>query len=240
MAEEQSKDAPESGAVVSGGGEPEKGLRRIEQAGFVLLVGSALFFLGLAVAYPDPYSRVWSLVVGHLVGGRVGNVALGFKFDFPSHFLFFQCSVQDFIVLLLFYPLLVTGCNKAIAWPYIGNAIEGVRQSANRHKGRIEPYGVVGLMLFVFFPLWSTGPLVGAVIGYLLGMRPWLIFTSVTIGNLLAVGFWVYFFQQMQAFNERWLDGVLAVLAVVLIGSALYFRVRKWRRPEGGDSDGGR
>ena len=70
MSEEQSSEAPVTASQ-------EKALRRIEQIGFVLLVGTTLLFLGMAVAYPDPYSRVWSLVVAHVVGGRVGNVALG-------------------------------------------------------------------------------------------------------------------------------------------------------------------
>lgn len=205
----------------------DKTLRLIGRTGQFTLTCTVIVFLFLGVRWPEPYANLWKLVTAHIVAGRAGNVALGFELNFPLFFLFLQCFLQDIIVLLLFYPLVVAGFRKAVEWKLLGSALEKVRSTAYRHKSRLEPYGFVGLMLFVVFPLWSTGALVGAVVGYLIGMRIWVAFVSVIIGNAIAVALWVWFFDKLSAFTDRlaaeyhFTDKLLViiVLAVVLIAA---------------------
>ena len=77
-------------------------------------------------------------------------------------------------------------------------------------------------MVFVFFPFWTTGALVGGVIGYLIGMRTRVTFISVIIGNFLAVGAWIWLFDRMRTFSARlgstmpWVIlGVVLTIAVI-------------------------
>tara|TARA_A100001037_G_scaffold302527_1_gene334362 strand:+ start:454 stop:1185 length:732 start_codon:yes stop_codon:yes gene_type:complete len=208
----------------------DQSLRFIERCGQLVLTGTIVFFVVMGVMFPEPYAKVWQLVLTHMVTGRAGNVGYGLELGFSPLFLLFQCSVQDLIILLLCYPLIVAGYRKAVEWPYIGSTLEGIRQSADKHKSKIEPYGVVGLMVFVIFPFWSTGPLVGAVVGFLIGMRNWVAFTAVTLGNVVAVALWVFLFQRMRDFNERLTNGILISILVVVLVSAIVFRVRRLRR----------
>lgn len=208
----------------------DKTLRLIERSGQLVLTGTIVFFVVLGVMFPEPYADVWQLILTHMVAGRAGNVGYGLELGFSPLFLLFQCAVQDFIILLLCYPLIVAGYRKAVEWPYIGSTLEGIRQSADKHKTRIEPFGVVGLMVFVIFPFWSTGPLVGAVVGFLIGMRTWVAFTSVMVGNVIAVALWVFLFKRMRDFNQHLTNGILISILVVVVSSAIVVRIRQLRK----------
>ena len=208
----------------------DKSLRLIERSGQLVLTGTIVFFVVMGVMFPDPYKDVWQLVLTHMVAGRAGNVGYGLELGFSPLFLLFQCSIQDLIILLLCYPLIVAGYRKAVEWPYIGSTLEGIRQSADKHKSKIEPFGIVGLMVFVVFPFWSTGPLVGAVVGFLIGMRTWVALTSVMVGNVFAVALWVFLFKRMRDFNEHLTNGILISILVIVVASALVIRIRQLRK----------
>lgn len=202
-------------------------LRRIGQAGQWTLTCSVVLFLALGIRWPDPYAHVWKLVMFHLVAGRAGNVALGLELGFPHLFLFLQCFLEDIIIMLLFYPLVVAGYRRAVEWPLLGPALAKVRVTADRHKSRVEPFGALGLVVFVVFPFWSTGALAGAVVGYLIGMRTWVAFTSVMIGNAVAVASWVWFFDRISRINEHITKNFLIVLFVGVIVSAVVTQIRR-------------
>lgn len=208
-------------------------LRRIGLAGQLTLTTTVIGFLFLGARWPEPYADLWKLVTAHIVAGRAGNVALGLELEFPSLFLFAQCFLQDIIVLMLFYPLVIAGYRRAVEWKLLGSALEKVRETADKHKSRLEPFGALGLMLFVVFPFWSTGALVGAVVGYLIGMRTWVAFASVTVGNIIAVALWVWFFERLKGFTDRlaaefhFTDKILIIVVFALVAFALISQV--WR-----------
>ena len=193
-------------------------LRIIERIGQACLTVWVAVLIVLGVLWPDPYANVWQLVLKQIAGGRAFSVGAGLEQGFSKVFLLFQCSLQDIIVLLLLYPLLVAGYRRTVEWRIVGPAIANIRATAERHKSKIEPYGALGLMIFVFFPFWTTGALVGGVIGYLIGMRTRVTFASVIIGNFFAVGAWIWLFDRMRNFSERLGDTMpWVILSIVLI-----------------------
>lgn len=205
-------------------------LRLIERTGQFLLTLAVALFIALGILWPDPYAQVWQLVLAHIVGGRAGNVLHGLNLGFPPLFIYFQCCLEDILILLLLYPPILAGYRRAIEWRILGPTLISIRESADRHKSRLEPFGVVGLMIFVVFPFWSTGALVGAVVGYLIGMRTWVTFTAVLIGNFFAVALWVWLFDRINAFSEHLTKGLLiAILAGVLI-TAVIAQIRSLRK----------
>lgn len=116
---------------------------------------------------------------------------------------------------------------------------DSVRKSAERHKRIVEPFGAIGLWVFVFFPFWSTGALVGGVVGYLLGMRTWVVTASVLSGHVISVVSLIWFFDTMYEVAEeinrgagRFLPWI--VLGVVIGGAAALRLARRLRR---GDAD---
>jgi uncharacterized membrane protein len=202
----------------------DRSLRIIERSGQILLTGWVGTLIALGIIWPDPFKHAWGLVLFQIGSGRAGSVAWGISMGFPKWFLLAHCTIQDVIVLLLLYPLLVAGYRRTVEWRIVGSTLANIRAAAERHKSKVEPYGAIGLMLFVFFPFWSTGALAGGFIGYLLGMRSRIVFPAVIIGEILAVASWIWVWDKgsesiFEALGPRAplfiLVGVIVIAAVI-------------------------
>ncbi len=210
-------------------------IRRIERAGQVLLTVWIGTLVALGITWPEPYSRAWELVLLQIVAGRAASVSKGVAMGFPKPFLLVHCTLQDIVILLLLYPLLVAGYRYAVEWRFVGPTIANIRATAERHKSKVAPFGALGLMIFVLFPFWSTGALAGGVVGYLLGLRTRWVFSSVIIGDFLAVALWIWFFDNMMQFSETlgsrmWVFIVVTVIVGAAIGRVVAIR-RKLQKP---------
>lgn len=191
--------------------------------GLGLAAGCGLLFVYLTVRLPDPYRHVWGLIPVHFFSGRAGNAGLGLELGFNRWFILVQCCTLDFIVMLLAYPLFVAWFSRVSRIPFIGPALTGAHDLALLHRRRIERYGAIGLVAFVAFPLWSTGPLVGVLLGYILGMRTWVSFSSVVLGNVLMTSVWVWFFHTVKTYDET----TSRVLLLLVFGAASFALIHK-------------
>jgi uncharacterized membrane protein len=213
-------------------GEPSRpALLFIFLAGVFLVVSAMGFFLYLADRWPEPYAHVYKLIAAHLFSGRAGNAAIGVKMDFPNWFLLYQSCVVDFALMFILYPAFVLGYRTFNSVPLIGTTLARIHESALEHRDRIKPYGVAGLLLFVLIPIWSTGPLVGVVVGYLIGLSPVLTFSTVMIANTASVAAsvaaYVWAYDWVNAYNSTLGWVLLGVILVVFLGGSLYGKLRK-------------
>jgi uncharacterized membrane protein len=195
--------------------------------GHIMLTATTLYFLYRAHIQPEPYSHVWKLVIAHLFGGRLANIGAGIQWQFDKWFLLFQCTAQDIIILFLVLPFLVWGYNSANKLPYIGNQIQKINATASAHKHKLEPYGALGLLIFVAIPIWSTGPLVGSMAGVLLNMRLWVILTSVTLGDIVATTVWIYFWDKLNDASTQLALWTLFLIFAGVIAGFVYGQIRK-------------
>ena len=158
----------------------------------------------------------------------------GIASGFSQTYLLIQNGFQDIITLLIFYPLVVAAYQGSSKKGLLSGAINRVRRSAESHRRIVEPVGVIGLWLFVFFPFWSTGALVGGVVGYLIGLRTTTVFASVFSGHVISVVSLVWFFDSMREVIESFDQSLVrflpwAVLAVLLVLSLMTRLVRRLR-----------
>ncbi|HOJ31963.1 MAG TPA: small multi-drug export protein [Candidatus Hydrogenedentes bacterium] len=204
-------------------------LVQIQLAGVLCLTFWALALFLLGTWEPDPYAEAWRLIVGQLLVGRAYSVSAGLKHGFPKFFLLAQCSLQDMVILLVLYPIIVGGYRRIVEYRFLGDALANIRATAERHKESVAKYGVVGLVAFVFFPLWSTGALAGGVIGYLLGMRTRDVFSAVIVGNFLSVACWLWLFDQMRRFSEVFGDIIPGLILFTALGVAAFMRFYRFR-----------
>lgn len=202
---------------------------RISYLGWPLLIAYLGVIAGFALWQPKPYALGGLLVLGNLFIGRAYNISQGLNWDFDRLYLIFQCGLEDILVLMVIYPWLVVGYARAAQWRYIGPFFTDIRESAEAHRKRVDWLGPLGLVLFVFFPFWSTGPLVGGMIGYLMGLRPWLLFSSVFLGNVLSVIVGIYAFETVHKFDETLSARLPAIifLIVVILLAAGYVTARR-------------
>jgi uncharacterized membrane protein len=213
-------------------------LRLILKSGFIILLSYAVALIAIAIIEPDPYAGAWRLVIGNLLLGRAYNITVGLQEGYHPAYLFFQCGMGDIIVLFLAYPLLIAGYRRAIEWRFVGPGIANIRATAEKHKWRIERFGAVGLVAFVLFPAWSTGPLVAGVVGYLVGMRTSVAFASIVIANFLSVAAWIWLIDSMRRLSESLGEWLPWIVAGLVIGIAVAYRahlVRQRMRSEKAD-----
>lgn len=181
----------------------------------ILLITWALFLYYLG----PPYDKTFVTAVLQLFGGRAVGVGYGFKQGLSPLFMFFQVAMVDFILMLYIYPIFVRGYQHLTQIPVVGSYLSNIHKAALSHKKRMAPYGAVGLVAFVIFPFWSTGCVVGAVVGYLIGLPTWLSISSVTTGNIFAITAWILFYDKLTDWNENVAHiFLLIVLALAVLG----------------------
>jgi len=231
-------DRPEEAGTVGTGSTPglqvklRPELRRIQRFGWGLFLVWSATLVAFALVQPEPYVHGWRLVLELLFLGRAVAIADGIASGFSSIYLMFQNSLEDIVLLLLVYPLVVAAYEDVAGHRLLRKTITRVRRTAEANRRVVEPWGVIGLWAFVFFPFWSTGALVGSVIGYLLGMRTWVVFTSVFTGHFLSVAALVWFFdftrESLASFEHGWVRFLpWGVLAVLFLGTLAWRGLRK-------------
>jgi uncharacterized membrane protein len=203
-------------------------LRRIHRIGWGIFFGWAAVLVIWAAVDPEPYAQGWRLVLELLFLGRAVSIADGIASGFGSFYLLFQNGLEDIILLLVLYPWVVAAYEGVAGHRLLRGTVERVRRTAEKNQKVVEPWGVVGLWTFVFFPFWSTGALVGGVVGYLLGMRTWVVFTSVFAGHLISVASLVWLFdmfrEMLASFEQGWVKFLPWIVLLVLVAFALSWR----------------
>lgn len=207
----------QSRAIQSPGEPSSRTLSLMLVLGFVLLTANIVIWLGGWALIGKPYGHTWQIFLYAVFLGRAAAVGVGREMGFESLFLFFQTAAADLIIVFLVYPVFVKGYQHLTRVPYIGNTLDSMHKVALSYKPVIAPYGFMGLMLFVIFPFWSTGALVGAILGYIIGMPALTTLISINLGNVISIGAWVWFYDLVRDWNR----GVALVLLGLILAIAV-------------------
>ena len=201
--------------------------------GRLLLVGVALafmytFWLGVKLLLSPEDSQVLiGMTATEIMFGRAAGMAFGYSLGLGHSAVIPICVIIETILVLIFYPLFVFSWRHLLVINWLKNTFERTQKAAETHKAKVQRYGIIGLFVFVWFPFWMTGPVVGSVIGFLLGLRVWLNMTIVLAGTYAAIFGWAFFLRQLHeqvASYSSYAAMVLMVLLVVIIivGHLLY------------------
>jgi uncharacterized membrane protein len=126
----------------------------------------------------------------HVLFGRAAGLSFGYAMRLGHGVVVGVNLVIETAVILIFYAAFLFGWRRLVLLRPLARFMDGTRRAAERHRAWIRRWGVVGLLLFVWFPFWMTGPLVGCVIGHLMGLRHRVTLAAVLGGTYLAIGCW--------------------------------------------------
>jgi len=198
------------------------------QEGLILLVGlglAILYFMWLALGCPLVLERpeeALAITATQVILGRAAGMSLSYAMDVsPRVVVLFSMFVETASVLV-FYPLFVLTWRRLLVINVLSGFMQRTRQVAEDHRDAVLRFGIPGLLFFVWLPFWMTGPLVGSVIGFLLGLRPWVNLTVVLTGTFLAIVSWAILLRKIHqlvvAYSPYAPVVLMATLIVIMVG----------------------
>lgn len=174
-------------------------------------------------------SKLLSMVGTHLIAGRAGGITVGLELDLPEWLIVLNAFFVDSLIVLLIYPLFILSTRKTLKISFVQDFLDASIKTAKKERKRVRRFGIVGLLLFVWFPLHMTGPLAGAIIGYFLRLKSYVNIAVVLTGTFLAVVSWVIFFRNLStAIGEfSFLIPVVVIAMALIIFLVIRTRNRK-------------
>lgn len=200
------------------------------QEGKILTVGVVLllvYFGAIAATYTFSVEDANDLLVMTMTNfffGRAAGISYGFSVGFTDLLVMSANIVIELITVLLVYPLFVFSWNRSLDIPWLQKFSLKMQAQRIKYSAFFDKYGKYGLFLFVWFPFWMTGPVVGAIIGFLIGIKHYHTMLIVLTGTSLAIVIWTYFLKEVMSLLEQFSAYAPHVLLGVFIGVAIAFR----------------
>jgi uncharacterized membrane protein len=191
--------------------------------GRVLFMGFALamiYILVLAVTTlrsPDLAQELVGMTAINVLFGRAAAMSFGYSVGHGHTLVISVNMIVETLFVLLVFPLFVFTWKHLVEFAWLRKPMKRLHEVAERHQDKIKKYGVPSLFLFVFFPFWMTGPLVGCVIGYLMGMRLALALSVVLGGTFVAMAAWALVLHEIHDQIAAYNPAASTMLVVILI-----------------------
>ncbi len=201
-------------------------VRNIFTSGVILLVVWSLFVLLYSYFSNSSATGIFTMIVTHLVSGRAGGISVGLEFGLPSWLIVLNSTAIDSLIVLFLYPVFVLSYKRTLKSGLFQNILKKSISVANKNEKNIGKYGILGLLLFVWFPLHMTGPLAGSILGFLIGIPPLKTIVIVLSGTFLAVLSWLFLFRQL--FEMMSSDFSIFIPAAVIFTSGAMFLYYKF------------
>ncbi len=199
------------------------------QEGKIFITGMLLFFLFLiivAVTYIFSISEANDLMIMSVTNfffGRAAGISYGYTVEFSDRIIIIMNIMIEFIMVMISYPLFVFSWNKSLNIKFLRHFFISVKREKLKYKNYFLKYGKYGLFLFVWFPFWMTGPVIGSIIGFLIGIKHYTTMLIVLSGTSLAIVIWTYFLKeliillnQVSANAPYILLGLFILIAIIL------------------------
>jgi uncharacterized membrane protein len=204
---------------------------------FIAGAGLGLIFIAWISANfafsPETAQILIGLFATQIMFGRATSMSFGYAAGLGHSVVVPVNMLIETILVFTFYPLFVFSWRHIVEIRSVKGIIERTRRAAERHKDVIRKYGVVGLFVFVWFPFWMTGPFVGSVIGFMLGMRLWVNMTVVLSGTFLAMLGWAVllkaFHEQLATYSPYAPLVMVALLIIIIIGGHILHQLQHKR-----------
>lgn len=218
------------------------------KTGNILMLGIFLIFVlivGIIVSYQVDTAfttKITGMIFTNLFVGRVPSLSLGYASSLSSFWVIGINVMTELILVFVLYPLFVLSLSGMLKFRVLEKFFKEVEAKKEEHKVTFNKYGRFGLFVFVFIPFWMTGPIVGAMVGYMLGLKHYSIMWIVFVATFIAISLWALFLQEiidvLLLFDAQLLWKVLlsAVILIVIFRykNLLYDKIQKIFRKKNG------
>jgi len=202
---------------------------RVLLAGVAMALAYTAWLVVKMLLSPDESQRLIGITATGIIFGRAAGLVLGYSIGMGHGTVITICMIIETIQVLVLYPLFVFSWRHLLVIKRLKSVFDRTQRAAERHKDKVQRYGAIGVFAFVWFPFWMTGPVVGSVIGFLLGLRVWVNMTAVLAGTYIAIICWALFLRHLHervaaysSYAGLILMGLL--IAVIVVGNFLVRR----------------
>ncbi|XPV68713.1 MAG: small multi-drug export protein [Halarcobacter sp.] len=165
--------------------------------------------------------KITAIVFTNVLVGRVPALSLGYAASLPHFIVIFINILVEMILVTLFYPLFVYSFKGIVKIKLLEDFFNEVKNKKESHQKKFDRYGKFGLFIFVFIPFWMTGPIVGSIIGFLIGMKHYTVIFIVFIATVISITLWGLFLQEiinfLLNFNAQLAWIVLFIVVIFLL-----------------------
>lgn len=160
---------------------------KILSIGLAMAILAGIYLSVLLFINPGLYKVLSSTAIIHLMGGRALGVATCLSANISLIATIAYNFFLEVVIVLITYGITVLIMRNVIQPKLFRSTVRQAEMTAQKEKTRIKKYGAIGLFLFVMFPFFMTGPVIGALIGYLLNYRAINNFLIVFSGTLSSI-----------------------------------------------------
>lgn len=178
------------------------------------IIGTYLFSV-------DDANHLIVMTVTNFLFGRAAGISYGFSVEFNDQIIILVNVVIELVTVLLVYPLFVMSWKKSLTIQGLHDFFTKTKELKLKYNDFFQKYGKYGLFLFVWFPFWMTGPVVGSIIGYLIGLKHHHTMIIVISGTTLAIIIWTYFLKELIIFLAQ----ISAYAPHILVGLFIFIAV---------------
>lgn len=202
-----------------------------KEGNILLLAVCLIFFLTLfiIVSYFIDVSyanKITGIVFSNLLVGRVPALSFGYTAEL-SHFSVISINVvTEMILVTTIYPLFVFSFKGILRVKVLEDFFNQVKLKKQQHQEKFDRYGKFGLFVFVFIPFWMTGPIVGSIIGFLIGLKHYTIIAIVFISTVIAITLWALFLQEIIDALMLFDSQILWIVLFIIVFGLLIFRFK--------------
>lgn len=166
----------------------------------------------------------------HLLTGRAVSIAQGTHLGLPSYLIALIAWYCDVMMLLIVYPVLIFGYKNLFERQSLQKKVKQVFDSAQKTVPHLRRFKIIGVFMFVWFPFWMTGIIMGAILGFLLGLRTWVNIITVSLGSCTAIICWVYAYDKIFDLLKGINESIPLIITIMLIVTLIIIRFIKNRR----------
>lgn len=189
-----------------------------------LLAWYGLLFFGHGAHGLEKSNILLTTVAAHILGGVLPGVSAcsSAKGLFsPWENILLNSTISCGVVCLV-YGLFCLSCRKLLRIPFLEDTFRELQDSAAGQRKTWSRLGIPGIFLFVWIPLFMTGPIVGSILGRLIGLGMFVNLATVLAGSITSIITWVFFWNQVSKhLNDIWLQ----VFSLTLVGLVLLYIV---------------
>lgn len=202
---------------------------RILAVGLLFLVALLVLLAFYAVVNPKDFNILLSMTASNILFGRMSGLSIGIAFQMNTFWLIIFNLFIETIMVLIFYPLFVMSWESlhVVSYAPLKDFLQRSQESAQKYQPLIKKYGIIGLVLFVLFPLTMTGPVVGSFVGYLMGLRHSTTILVVIFSTFIAIVLWTYLIKNFEATLIVYSDTLITILSVAAIISLVWYFIKR-------------